>query len=240
MSPLFLLHARAVISLVQNQLVEDGQYLFPIVIHAPQRIAESGFVPARAEPLLQQRLRDIDVSTQSVGGVTSQKEPVEHCRLALRGQWIEIFPGCHANYFAMKKASINTIIVMNQEGIAGKTLDLFVLWLSKPILPNTSKSIDSSWHHTCTSTGMRDRYLLILLAVLLVLSIGVFFFYVPILPVVASVVVLIGLVAMFSLGFHLGQNTRAVPVEMDGSKSVDLPLPHATVPSVRDRFRDVA
>ena len=87
---------------------------------------------------------------------------------------------------------------------------------------------------------MRDRYLLILLAVLLVLSIGVFFFYVPILPAMASVVVLIGLVAMFSLGFHLGQNTAAVPGEMDGSKTVDLPRPQATVPNVRDRFRDVA
>jgi hypothetical protein len=140
----------------------------------------------------------------------------------------------------MKKASINTIIAMNQEGIVRKTLDLFVLWLSKTILPNTSKPTGSSWHHTCTSHSMKDRYLLILLAVLLVLSIGVFFFYVPILPAMASVVVLIGLVAMFSLGFHLGQNTPAVPGEMDGSKTVDLPLPHATVPNVRDRFRDVA
>ena len=87
---------------------------------------------------------------------------------------------------------------------------------------------------------MKERYLLILLAVLLVLSIGVFFFYVPILPAMASVVVLIGLVAMFSLGFHLGQNTPAVPGELGGSKTIDLQHPQATIPNVRDRFRDVA
>lgn len=83
---------------------------------------------------------------------------------------------------------------------------------------------------------MKERYLLILLAVLLVASVGVFFLYVPILPTMAAVVVLIGLVAMFSLGFHVGVNTPANSIQNDGSKSPVLP----TVADVRERFRDVA
>jgi len=59
--------------------------------------------------------------------MASQEQAVKHGRLALRGQWIEIFPGSHANYFAMKKASINTSFIANQEGILRRTLDLLVL-----------------------------------------------------------------------------------------------------------------
>ena len=49
---------------------------------------------------------------------------------------------------------------------------------------------------------MLERYLLILLAVLLLGSIGAFFLFVAILPVIAIVSVLIGLAAMFWLGFR--------------------------------------
>jgi hypothetical protein len=49
---------------------------------------------------------------------------------------------------------------------------------------------------------MIERYLLILLAVLLLGSIGAFFLFVAILPVIAIVSVLIGLGAMFWLGFR--------------------------------------
>ena len=87
---------------------------------------------------------------------------------------------------------------------------------------------------------MNERYLLILLAVLLVVSIGVFFLYVPILPAMAAVIVLIGLVAMFSLGFHLGHNTAVLPGQNDVPKPPGLPLNQATIPDVRARFRDVA
>jgi uncharacterized protein YqgC (DUF456 family) len=86
---------------------------------------------------------------------------------------------------------------------------------------------------------MKDRYLLILLAVLLVVMVGVFFLYVPILPAIASIVVLLGLIAMFSLGYHVGQNSPVVSVEID-TMTPDVPLPLATVPGVRERFRDVA
>ncbi len=49
---------------------------------------------------------------------------------------------------------------------------------------------------------MLERYLLILLAVALLGSIGVFFLFVAILPVIAIVSVVIGLAAMFGLGFR--------------------------------------
>jgi hypothetical protein len=49
---------------------------------------------------------------------------------------------------------------------------------------------------------MLERYLLILLAVALLGSIGAFFLFVAILPVIAIISVLIGLGAMFWLGFR--------------------------------------
>jgi len=84
---------------------------------------------------------------------------------------------------------------------------------------------------------MNDRYLLILLAVLLVASVGVFFLYVPILPTMAAVVVLIGMVAIFSLGVHVGQTRNA---ESDQSKGPEIPAAHVPISDVRERFRDVA
>ncbi len=55
-----------------------------------------------------------------------------------------------------------------------------------------------------------ERYLLILLAVLLAGSIGAFFLFVAILPVIAVATVLIGLVAMFWLGIYVGQNPAVI------------------------------
>jgi hypothetical protein len=52
---------------------------------------------------------------------------------------------------------------------------------------------------------MLERYLLIMLAVALLGSIGAFFLFVAILPVIAIASVLIGLGAMFWLGFHTGR-----------------------------------
>src|SRR5271155_1141618 len=98
-------HARL---LVQDQLIEDGEHLLAVLINALQRIPEAQLVAARVAPLHQQRLRHVDIASQRVGGVAAQKEPVEHGRLSLRGQWIYVFPGCHANYLSSKKASINT------------------------------------------------------------------------------------------------------------------------------------
>ena len=53
---------------------------------------------------------------------------------------------------------------------------------------------------------MMERYLLILLAVLLAGSIGAFFLFVAILPVIGVSAVVLGLIAMFWLGFHVGRN----------------------------------
>jgi hypothetical protein len=68
---------------------------------------------------------------------------------------------------------------------------------------------------------MNERYLLILLAVLLLVSVGAFFLYVPILPVMATVVVPIGLIAMFSLGYRVGQNPAAWTGESEASPPAD-------------------
>jgi hypothetical protein len=58
------------------------------------------------------------------------------------------------------------------------------------------------WHHGALYVD--------LLAVLLAGSIGVFFLFVPILPVIGVAAVVIGLMAMFWLGFRVGQNPAAV------------------------------
>jgi hypothetical protein len=52
---------------------------------------------------------------------------------------------------------------------------------------------------------MTERFLLVLLAVLLLGSIGAFFLYVPILPTIAVTVILLGLVTMFLLGVRVAQ-----------------------------------
>jgi len=68
---------------------------------------------------------------------------------------------------------------------------------------------------------MNERYLLILLAVLLLVSVGAFFLYVPILPIMAVVVVLLGLIAMFSLGLYVGQDPTVVSRWTEGRQPTD-------------------
>jgi hypothetical protein len=55
-----------------------------------------------------------------------------------------------------------------------------------------------------------ERYLLILLAVVLIGSIGAFFLLVAILPVIATAAVLAGLAAMFGLGFRAGRKPAGI------------------------------
>ena len=66
------------------------------------------------------------------------------------------------------------------------------------------------WQYNCTLRGMIERYLLIMLAVVLLGSIGAFFLLVAILPVIATAAVLTGLGVMFGLGFHAGRNRGGV------------------------------
>ena len=60
---------------------------------------------------------------------------------------------------------------------------------------------------------MNERYLLVFLAALLAGSIGAFFLYVPILPIIGVATTLIGLVAMFLLGFHAGHQQTALATQ---------------------------
>lgn len=53
-----------------------------------------------------------------------------------------------------------------------------------------------------------DRYLIILVALLCFASSAAFFFYVPVLPMLASTLVLIGFALMFLLGVRAGQSKR--------------------------------
>lgn len=60
---------------------------------------------------------------------------------------------------------------------------------------------------------MKERYLAALILISLALavlgSIGAFFLAVPILPTIAGIAILMGLVAMFGLGFYLGKDTES-------------------------------
>jgi hypothetical protein len=52
------------------------------------------------------------------------------------------------------------------------------------------------------------RYLIVLVALLCLASCAAFFFYVPVLSVIASAVVLLGFALMFVLGVQMGQPRR--------------------------------
>ena len=62
---------------------------------------------------------------------------------------------------------------------------------------------------------MNERYLLLLLAVMLIGSICAFFLYVPILPLAVAVLMVVALIAMFSLGFYTGKNPQLYEREED-------------------------
>jgi hypothetical protein len=124
---------------------------------------------------------------------------------------------------------------VNQEENRKETLDLFVLRQPSPMLAGLSNSAGGQWPYTCMLLSMKERYLLILLAVLMVLSVGAFFFFVPILPAMASVVIVMALLAMFALGLHLGRESAALTAPRDGSQTKD-----STLPTVAERFRDAA
>ncbi|HLH42793.1 MAG TPA: hypothetical protein VKV74_07400 [Bryobacteraceae bacterium] len=66
---------------------------------------------------------------------------------------------------------------------------------------------------TRLAPGMQElqsmgRYLIFLIALLWLASSAAFFFYVPVLPVLASSLVLIGFALMFLLGLRAGQSRR--------------------------------
>jgi hypothetical protein len=71
---------------------------------------------------------------------------------------------------------------------------------------------------------MIDRYLLILLTVLLFGTVGAFFLLVPILPTLVVSVMLVGLLAMFWLGLHVARPAVAVDEEETESRANDWTL----------------
>ena len=70
---------------------------------------------------------------------------------------------------------------------------------------------------------MTERFLLVLLAILLLGSIGAFFLYVPILPTIAVTVILLGLVTMFLLGVRVAQAYSLVIVSPQRAESESVP-----------------
>jgi len=64
---------------------------------------------------------------------------------------------------------------------------------------------------------MIDRYLLILLTVLLFGTVGAFFLLVPILPTLVVSVMLVGLLAMFWLGLHIARPAAVVDEDTESS-----------------------
>jgi hypothetical protein len=71
---------------------------------------------------------------------------------------------------------------------------------------------------------MIDRYLLILLTVLLFGTVGAFFLLVPILPTLVVSVMLVGLLAMFWLGLHIARPPAVVDEEDTESSANDWTL----------------
>jgi hypothetical protein len=71
---------------------------------------------------------------------------------------------------------------------------------------------------------MIDRYLLILLTVLLFGTVGAFFLLVPILPTLVVSVMLVGLLAMFWLGLHVAKPPAVIGEEDPESPANDWTL----------------
>jgi len=64
------------------------------------------------------------------------------------------------------------------------------------------------WKGNCSSEGMIERCILILLSLALIASLGGFFLYVPILPNLTVAAMLAGLCAMFWLGVRVGRRRQ--------------------------------
>jgi hypothetical protein len=63
------------------------------------------------------------------------------------------------------------------------------------------------WSHNCCGIGMLERCLFCSVGVLLLASVGAFFFYVPILTLTAALLIILALILMFSLGVYFGRGS---------------------------------
>jgi hypothetical protein len=88
-----------------------------------------------------------------------------------------------------------------------------------------------------TSTNL--RYLLVLLAFLLICSLGAFFLFVAILPAVVAILFITMLCGMFWAGLYLGQNPEVTIVQRNESQAPEWSFPERTA-RVRDEYRTAA
>lgn len=86
---------------------------------------------------------------------------------------------------------------------------------------------------------MMSRYLLILLAFVLLCSLGAFFLFVTILPAVVASVFIMMLCGMFWAGLYLGQNSEIAIVQRYKYQPPEWSFPKRTA-SVRREFRTAA
>jgi hypothetical protein len=95
------------------------------------------------------------------------------------------------------------------------------------------------WPLICNRTGMMSRYLLILLALLMVCSLGAFFLAVTILPVVVATAFIMMLCGMFWVGLYLGQNPRVAIVQRNNYQPPEWSFPKRTA-QVQREYRTAA
>ena len=75
---------------VRDEAVENSENAFSVLIYAIEVGSEGALEILSLDPLVSDTTGDVDVLTQSIQGVSTQKEAVEECRLALRGQRIGV------------------------------------------------------------------------------------------------------------------------------------------------------
>src|SRR5438309_1182896 len=86
----FFQSALRMMTAIGDQILEDGQHLFTVVVHPLQIVAESGLKPRSTKPLSQQRLRNVDIAPERVSRMAPQKKSIEHRSLTLRGKRVEV------------------------------------------------------------------------------------------------------------------------------------------------------
>lgn len=76
--------------LAVHQFFENSKHLFTVRVNTFEVISKSRLESRRLHPLFDNRLGNINVTTQRVHRVTPEEKPVKHGRFALGGQRIEV------------------------------------------------------------------------------------------------------------------------------------------------------
>ena len=80
------------VAFVENQLVENREYLFAELVDPAEAFAEAGFVAAGAKPFGEHVAGHVDVAAQGFGGLAAEEEAVEHSRFLHRGGRVIVVP----------------------------------------------------------------------------------------------------------------------------------------------------